>query len=1800
MVSPMNSTIAIIRAELERLFSLDEMTSMSKSLLCLDPDDVGGTNAKASFAKALTNRCADGDRLDALVDVLVTSRQGVDPRVHDAAGFFGTEELSKGATLGPFTIVRKLDENHVSITYAAQRDEHDCVLKVLRRQVGFDRRAAQRFLTANRMVAALKHPGLPTGLDAGETDGRHWVSHRPIDGQPLSVRLSRTGPTHIAELKPILRGILEPLAAIHGARMAHGDLKLENVLVGREGTPRITLTDLGTDRLRQRGRIANGHAGIVAVFGSPKTIAPEQVRGESASPATDVYAFGAMVYELLSGSPVFSFETAIDAAFAHVTRTPGPPSAAGPRGWIGKDVDAFVLSLLMKDAEKRPATALALLDAIESLGRVMPSGRPGADAFREETLTAMVDKLIAAPDDAAAASALESALEEGANAAVVADAFQVAAEATPALDEEALEVKKSLLHRAARTLDVVIGDKERAEKVYEAILELDPADRDAQQALEAVRKALGKYAEAVESLLARSESAPAGEKRARLFLEIGRICEIHLRDPDHAILAYARALCETPSDRTLAHEIERLAEAKVPLYNEVIATITAGVQGEALGPAERSTLLSYAANWYDSKLERSDLALQAYRQILSADPLNEEARQAIAGIHRKARQWPELVQELLERASAAAGSPRARDFSSEAAEILESQLNDSARAAEIFRQVLADDPAHDKAAAGMARIAERTGDYKTLVGLLEKRADALAGQERADVLIRVGELYEQQLDQLAEAERRYRTVLAQAPQDTRALRGMDRVLTRTGNYRELLENLERQVAIAATPRQKVNTLERMAVLYEEEFLDHAGAVQCLHDVLAVDPANATALAALPRHYRATGQWELLEKLYEKHVALETDDRQRVELLLQRARVLAENVGSPDRSTHVYERVLELDPGNAKALEALARLREQTGDATAAALAIEQLATSATSAEARAEHWLRAGRLLEGAGNLDGAIERYKLAVEAHPSDVAAAAALRRAFAARGDVASVVVLIEKELTLADGKMARSRLFAELARVLRDKMHDNEKAESNAKGALELDATNVDALLVIGDIAYEREHYFEATKHLEPLVARAGSLPKDDAVRVLVRFIEAFGRSAVVQERPSAPPNDRSGPAAPQALVERHPRLAAALQALEQLAPDDVEAQSRVARVLFECNDPKGARSAYQRLLDRHGGDLAEPVRVDALWRLGESLRRVGELDKAVDLLREAADADPANPAPLNALARVYEQTGDWEEFVRTKRRWAEMAVGAERFALLLEIGDAEFKKLHDRPRAAKTYLAALDERPEDRKLLTKLMELFSEERDWASLVEVVLRLAKFVDDPKQRAKYMHTAAMVSARQLGEVDQAIEYYDRALEFDPTLDRAVDEAIELRRQKGDLDGVERQLKEKLEQAKRLQDRGRIVEVLDQLGDLYQKALNEPELAIDAYEAAQLFDPEGKDRVEILANLYASDVTKYLDKAVKAQAEILARDPYRVESYKLLRRLYTEARRPDPAWCLCQALNVLGLAEPDEERFYRRHRADNAAPAQAILDDQDWTLRLTHHEADPIVTHIFTLIQPTVVRALTQPLEALGYDRAYELDTASEPYPVCQTLHYAQGVLGFESPPVFQNPNDDSGLGFVHAHTPSIVLGRAAFEQVVPNQSLAFVAARHLAYYRQGFYVRHLVPSGTGLKGWLFAAVKLCVPQFPIAPDLQGQVSEALVYMAADFQGPRRDLLGSLVSKLLQSGGAIDLKKWVAAIDLTADRVGFLLAHDLSIATEVIRATEDASSVPTNERVKELVLFSIATPYLELREKLQITVDS
>lgn len=1799
----MDVTVDILRGELERLFSLDDLTALSRDLLGLDPTDVGGEAAKASFARALAERCLDGDRVDALVDCILFRKKSVDPRVFEAVARWGKESLEPGKQIGPFTLKEAARESELAFVGQAEREgEADAryMLKILKRASHGDRRAVQRFLTANRLASAISHPGIAPNLTAGElADGTAYVAYRSVDGETLQERLQRKGPASFAELRPILKSILEALAALHATGLVHGDLKLDHVVVTAEG--RAVLVDFGGDKLRRPTLPVNGKGG--GLFGGGPGVAPEVLRGKAADARSDLYALGAMVYELATGKPVFEGETLADLALAHLTAQPEAPSVKAPPGFAGKDLDSFVLPLLEKEPSKRPRDAQAAMDALDRLG-----GATGeVQAIGGAAVEGLVAALLAEPKDVEAALALENAVASGADPKVVGDAFARAAASIAGIAPSDQEAKRSLLYRAGRTFDVYARDKEQAESVYLALVSLDPNDDVAHSALSDLRRQLGKYDELVESLLERSQNAAAGEPRARVFAEIGRLYAAELEDPEQALVAYTQAFGEQPVP-LYALEIERLAGTSGASWTEVLSSATESIQALDASDANRTKLLEYVAHWYQQHLGRSDLALMAYQQILATEPANEKANLGLTGIYRSAQQWPELSTLLLARAEANALTPRARDLRVEAAEIVETKLNDPARAREVYEKILAEDPGHVRAGDALFRLAEKAGDFDTLVRILEQRASARGGAERLDAMVRAAEIYEDHLNDIAEASRRFEAVLSADPKNMNALRGLDRIYNRTGKYRELLDTLERQVQAAATPRQKMGLYERIAALHDEEFLDHQGAIDALGKVLALDPNNDSALSALVRHYRATDRWDKVVETLEQHVNSASDNARKAELLLSKARVLAEQIGSPERAMKAYEAVLSLSPSHAGALEALAQLKEVTGDSHAALSAIEALAQKAETPDARAEQWMRAGRLLEARGDKDGAIARYTRALDAKPGDVAASSALRKAYRDRGDAGSVVALIEQELKGSDNELQKARLYSELALLYKSELKQNENAEAAAKKAVELDPSSAEALLVLGDLAFEAGRFLDAVKILESLVGRVQVLPsKEDGVRVLVRYVESFGKTQVKPERPTqvdvAGPSSQ-GPMSVPPPRETNPRLGLAVEALRKFAPTDVAALTLAANVLFEHGDPASVTKLWRDVFAEHDARLAGKERSEALYQLGESARRSGEAKEAVAPLVEAAKLAPADPRPLRSLSRIYDDLGDFESSLKLRRRRLELLGATERFDLLLEIGDIEFQKLSDRARAERSYGEALEIRPDDRKLLAKLMQLYSEEKDWAKLLEVVTRLAGFVDDPKQRAKYMHTAATISSRYLEDDHRALEFYAKVLENDPSLLKAAEEAAELYKKVGNYDASERMLQIVLDLAKDDGDRDRMVVVLDELADLYRRFLKEPELAIDALEAAQAFDPDGKDRSETLAELYASDPEQYLDKAVRAQAQLLQQNPYRVESYKLLRKLYTDTKHADPAWCLCQALAVLNLAEPDEERFYTRYRSKTAAPAQAVLADADWD-NLLHPDADPTLTKLFALLEPVIRRSRTQPLEQLGFDPRYAIDTSMHPYPISQTLYYAQGVLGLGQIKVFQQladaPQQGQFVDFIHASEPGIVLGRSAFESTLEAQPLTFLLGRHLSYYRPGHYVRHLVPSGTGLKAWLFAGIKLCVPNFPVAADLQGPVAEATQHLVAALTPNDKDNLASVVSRLLREAPALDLKKWVAGIDFSADRTGFLLAHDLDAAAGVIRENPlGEAGLPTKERMKELVLFGVSESYFALRKSLSVAIDS
>jgi eukaryotic-like serine/threonine-protein kinase len=266
--------------------------------------------------------------------------------------------LLPGTTLGPYTIVGPLGAGGMGEVYRAHdgRLGRDVAIKVLPAPVSHDPERRARLQREARAIAALNHPHICVIHDVGEQDGLDFIVMELLDGESLAARLVR-GPMRFSEAAPIARAILETLAAVHARGLLHRDLKPANIFLTQHG---VKLLDFGLARSAEPDQGATAITREGLVLGSPRYMAPEQIRGAHLDHRTDLFAAAVIMYEMLTGEPAFNGSSSIEVAHAIAYEEPAPlqPDAAPP---------AFQRALrqaLEKDPARRPQSAQAFAAAL--------------------------------------------------------------------------------------------------------------------------------------------------------------------------------------------------------------------------------------------------------------------------------------------------------------------------------------------------------------------------------------------------------------------------------------------------------------------------------------------------------------------------------------------------------------------------------------------------------------------------------------------------------------------------------------------------------------------------------------------------------------------------------------------------------------------------------------------------------------------------------------------------------------------------------------------------------------------------------------------------------------------------------------------------------------------------------------------------------------------------------------------------------------------------------------------------------------------------------------------------------------------------------------------------------------------------------------------------------------------------------------------------------------------------------------------------------------------------------------------
>src|SRR5215470_2227618 len=251
---------------------------------------------------------------------------------------------------GRYRIERKLGSGGMADVYLAEDEElgRRVAIKILNDKYAPDEQFVERFRREAKNAAGLSHPNIVSIYDRGEAEGTYYIAMEYLDGRTLKELINARGPTPPKIAVDYTRQILAAVGFAHRHGIVHRDIKPHNVLVDRDG--RLKVTDFGIARSGTSQMTEVG-----SIIGTAQYLSPEQARGSSVGPSSDIYSVGVVLYEMLTGEVPFTGDTPLEIAMKHLSEVPTPPSELRPE--VPHDLDSVVLRALAKDPHERYRSA---------------------------------------------------------------------------------------------------------------------------------------------------------------------------------------------------------------------------------------------------------------------------------------------------------------------------------------------------------------------------------------------------------------------------------------------------------------------------------------------------------------------------------------------------------------------------------------------------------------------------------------------------------------------------------------------------------------------------------------------------------------------------------------------------------------------------------------------------------------------------------------------------------------------------------------------------------------------------------------------------------------------------------------------------------------------------------------------------------------------------------------------------------------------------------------------------------------------------------------------------------------------------------------------------------------------------------------------------------------------------------------------------------------------------------------------------------------------------------------------------
>jgi golgin subfamily B member 1 len=626
----------------------------------------------------------------------------------------------------------------------------------------------------------------------------------------------------------------------------------------------------------------------------------------------------------------------------------------------------------------------------------------------------------------------------------------------------------------------------------------------------------------------------------------------------------------------------------------------------------------------------------------------------------------------------------------------------------------------------------------------------------------------------------------------------------------------------------------------------------------------------------------------------------------------------------------------------------------------------------------------------------------------------------------------------------------------------------------------------------------------------------------------------------------------------------------------------------------AIAGYRALLLASADERSRGI---AYERMAGAFEATGRTGRARRAYKKAIANNPRARGLHDALIRLETEQEAWPSAIAAMQERLELIDSpAERVEELFAIARLTLEKLRDFEGAVKHLEAAraLDGDNED--VLEALRRSYRVLKSWPELIDVTGALAERAPTGAERAARRFAQAQIARKHLEDADATLGFLLAALEDDATHDEALDDLCAMRAARQEEPLLERELSSVLQRLLTDGEDERATDLARRIA-----SLETPPSRQEAPSGSVPVVREPAKKAETTQEITPDQMMGLDDEDELSEAELeseIARAPLTAKNHAALFTIHMRAGQTDRAYLSALALEELGAVDGEVNHILEQCRPSGLR-VRAALDTGAWRL-LRAPGSDDVLEGLVRAIGRAAGVTRAEERKAKGRQlvldearRQPETSTAS----IVRTFHWAAEILGVDCPELYlldRVPGDVVAVPSGHpdnaprtAMGPSVLSGLSTID-------LAFLCSRHLTYYRPEYSALIDYPTLGEMSLLVLAALQVALPAMPVPSNVEGVVSHLRSGLARHLTPEEREAMNVAVLKLDARGGRVNLQAWIRSVELTATRVGLLLAGDLRAAMSRIRNEERMVSELSAESKRIDLLGFCETPELaELRER-------